>query len=293
MIFLGESCDMKYMGSKRKIAYDLLPYFLEILENRNKYKIDKYIEPFMGGCNMLDKIPHIDGIKKIASDKNFYLVEMFRNMGKVADMPKEITKKEYDDVRYVYNMRRRNIDTDVLGLHHYDDWYIGAVGFFASYNGRFFDGGYSGEVVTKDGTVRNYYAEARANFIKQSRLLSDVEFVYDNDGDYSQFSSQTNALIYCDIPYRGTKRYDTSKDFDYRKFYEWVSEMSQRDNIVLISEQSVPSDLDKGKLPLYVLWSKESVVRSINNEKSVYSDEVLMSTIDGIKADNGNDIFDL
>ena len=62
----------------------------------------------------------------------------------------------------------------------YPDWYIGAVGFLASYNGKFF-GGRAGIVKTKIGTYRNYYDEAKRNVIAQLPNLQDVEFA---EADY-------------------------------------------------------------------------------------------------------------
>ena len=38
----------------------------------------------------------------------------------------------------------------------YPDWYIGAIGFLASYNGKFF-GGRAGTVRTKINTIRNFF----------------------------------------------------------------------------------------------------------------------------------------
>lgn len=38
------------MGSKRRIAKDILPI---ILENRKENQF--YVEPFVGGCNLIDK----------------------------------------------------------------------------------------------------------------------------------------------------------------------------------------------------------------------------------------------
>ena len=42
---------MKYMGSKNRIAKEILPI---ILEHKNNVRF--YIEPFVGGANVIDKI---------------------------------------------------------------------------------------------------------------------------------------------------------------------------------------------------------------------------------------------
>ena len=57
---------MQYMGSKNRIAKEILPIIL-----KNKTEEQVYVEPFCGGCNMIDKV---EG-KRIANDYNEYLIE--------------------------------------------------------------------------------------------------------------------------------------------------------------------------------------------------------------------------
>ena len=64
---------MKYMGSKSRIAKDIVPIIQKYLDD---YKIDTYIEPFCGGCNVIDKI---QCNTRIASDVNKYLIELLIN----------------------------------------------------------------------------------------------------------------------------------------------------------------------------------------------------------------------
>ena len=90
------------------------------------------------------------------------------------------------------------------GSKRYPDWYIGAVGFLASYNGRFFDGGYSGIVHTKAGTVRNYYDEGRRNLMEQIPYLTGIGFRYCDYAEYRP-ADWGHCLFYCDPPYKGTK----------------------------------------------------------------------------------------
>ena len=58
---------MKYMGSKRRIAKEILPI---ILKNRKQGQY--YVEPFVGGCNIIDKV---DG-NRIGNDINKYLIAL-------------------------------------------------------------------------------------------------------------------------------------------------------------------------------------------------------------------------
>ena len=236
------------MGSKSRIANQIIP----IIQNEiNNHKILTYIEPFCGGCNIIDKI---QCEKKIASDKHKYLIEMFKNLKLIETLPNCITKEYYSEVRKDFNTNSKK----------FPDWYVGAIGFLASYNGRFFDGGFSGIVHTKSGTIRNYYDEAKRNLLLQIPKLKDIYFQY---GDYEElYSNVHDCLLYCDIPYKNTKQYGTSKDFDYNRFWSWAEEMS-KNNIVLVSEHVSPENWE-------CIWEQE-VKRTIDNTKRVKAVEKL------------------
>lgn len=239
---------MKYMGSKSRIAKHIVPIIQEKIKKNN---IKTYIEPFCGGCNVIDKI---QCETKIASDNHKYLIEMFRSLDLIEDLPEFITKEHYSEVRNCFNKE----------LLEYPDWYIGAVGFLASYNGRFFDGGYAGIVYTKAGTERNYYDEAKRNLLEQIPSLDNIQFLY---GDYEElYSNQNNCMFYCDIPYKGTKQYGSSKNFDYDRFWKWANKMNEK-NIVLVSEHEAPSEWT-------CIWQQE-VKRTIDNNKRVKAIEKL------------------
>lgn len=241
---------MKYMGSKSRIAKYIVPIIQSYIDNHN---IKTYVEPFCGGCNIIDKIK---AERKIACDKQKYLIALYNNLDKVSLLPDFVTREHYSEVRDCYNK----------GLATYPDWYIGAIGFLSSYNGRFFDGGYSGIVHTKANTERNYYDEAKRNFEVQLPFLKDIEFY---EGDYVELCSNAkDTLIYCDPPYKGVKQYGSSINFNHEKFWEWCRTMS-KNNIVLISEHSAPSDFK-------YIWSMP-IQRTIDNNKRVKSIEKLFT----------------
>ena len=210
---------MKYVGSKSRIAKHIVPIIQSYIDNTGaKF----YLEPFVGGANVIDKI---FCERKIGYDINHYLIELLSNLNLINDLPDEISKEEYAAVRTSY----QNAD------HKYSDWYIGAVGFLASYNGKFF-GGRAGKVHTKIGTVRDYYDEAKRNLMAQIPKLSDVEF---GEHDYKSIdmSRFQHGVIYCDIPYLNTTGYQN--DFNHEEFWKWAEDCS-KNNIVLVSEQVAP-----------------------------------------------------
>jgi DNA adenine methylase len=208
---------MKYMGSKARLAKDLAPLINSIVK---KLEIDTYIEPFVGGANM---IQHINCNNRLGSDNNRYLIALWNSLKEGWIPPSHISKELYRDIK---NDKEK-----------FNDELVAVAGFCATYNAKWF-GGYAGIVKTKIGTERNYYDESVRNILKQIDQLKDVEFL---NADYTHFSKYKDSLIYCDPPYEGTTQYGTSKDFHHERFWDWNREMS-KDNIVLISEYSAPDD---------------------------------------------------
>lgn len=171
---------MKYMGSKASIAKYILPFIHELLFINN---IDTYIEPFIGGANMIDKVRCNN---KKGSDINKYLIALFNHVKNGGELPTEVSYELYQDVKYSQDTGK------------YEDWFTGAVCFLAGFNGRGFDGGYGKATYeTKaDGTkiLRDYFQEARRNLIEQTPLLKDIEIT---QGSYEQYSGVKDTLIYC------------------------------------------------------------------------------------------------
>ena len=205
---------MKYMGSKARIAKHILPIMLEEAE---KNGITTWIEPFIGGCNMIDKVPNT--FKRIGYDLNEYIIEMFKALQQEF-VPKDLyTKEEYG---YVKNNKDENKAL------------TGYVGINCSYSGKWF-GGYAGITKTKGG-IRNYQEEAKRNVLKQIEKLQDVEFI---SASYDTLSFK-DCLLYLDPPYKGTTEYKDG-GFDHDKFFDWCREQA-KDNIVFVSEYEAPED---------------------------------------------------
>ena len=238
---------MKYMGSKSRIASSIVPIIQQMISENS---IKTYIEPFVGGCNVIDKIICDN---RIASDNHKYLIAMYQNLDKIKELPEFVQREHYSEVRDCFNQNGTN----------YPDWYIGAIGFLASYNGRFFDGGYAGLVNTKSGTVRNYYDEAKRNLTEQIPKLAGIEFSW---VDYKWYTDFDGCLFYLDPPYKNTKQYGTSKNFNHDEFWSWCRHMSYK-NIVLISEHEAPDDFE-------CIWQQE-IKRTIDNTKRVAAIEKL------------------
>ena len=229
---------MKYMGSKSRIAKDIVPIIQAHIDDNG---ITSYIEPFVGGANVIDKIKCNT---RIGSDINTYLIALLKRVQRKEKLYDEVPKELYDKVRTSFN----NKDGA------FADWEYGNIGFLASYNGRFFDGGYakSGYETLKNGSqrYRDYYREAKDNILSQN--LDSIIFTND---DYKNLRV-TGSLIYCDPPYANQKQYSNSLNFDYAEFWDYMRIWS-KSNIVIISELNAPDDFE-------CIWEK-SVSRSIKS----------------------------
>lgn len=229
---------MKYMGSKSRIAKHIVPIIQKYIDDNN---ITKYWEPFCGGCNVIDKILCE---QKFASDKNKYLIALLQRVQARKPLYETVSKELYDKARTAFN----NGDTS-----EFEDWEIGNIGFIASFNGRWFDGGYAkpGYEKTKNRLrYRDYYKEAKNNLLNQAPSLKGIRFAHI---DYTEIYPH-GMLVYCDPPYQGTKQYANATAFDYDIFWNTMREWS-KDNIVIISEENAPNDFE-------CIWEQE-VSRSI------------------------------
>ena len=233
------------MGSKNRFSKYLLPI---ILKDRciNQY----YIEPFAGGMNLIDKV---DGCR-IANDNNKYLIAMWKGINDGVVYPKEISKTLYCLARDTFNCKEQRFEyTTNMSID-----FIGWIGFMGSANGRFFEGGYSGKSKTKIGTVRDYINESIRNIEKQIPNLKDVDFRCE---DYQNLEIPKNSIIYCDPPYKGTKQYSTSKNFNHIEFWDWCREKTKQGHKVFISEYKAPEDFT-------CVWKKETKSSLSANGKS-------------------------
>lgn len=233
---------MKYMGSKSRIAKYIVPIIQKYIDENN---IKKYVEPFVGGANVIDKIQCNE---KYGFDKNKYLIALLKRVQAREILYEEVPKELYDRARTAFNKG----DTS-----EFEDWQVGNIGFLASYNGRWFDGGYAKTVYekTKNGLrLRNYYQEAKNNILAQAPNLSGIKFVNSDYREAIELPYDTEMVIYCDAPYQGTKQYSNATEFDYNEFWQTMRNWSKF-NIVLISEQNAPTDFE-------CIWEQE-VSRSI------------------------------
>ena len=123
---------------EQAIAKHILPIMLVEAE---KNGITKWVEPFVGGANMIDKVP--DTFAREGYDINRYLIALLSALANGWNPPEYVSKEQYAFVRD--NKEDNNILTGWCGIN-------------LSYCGTWF-GSYAGKVQTKGGVVRDYQAE--------------------------------------------------------------------------------------------------------------------------------------
>lgn len=216
---------MKYMGSKNRIANEIIPIMKKERGERT------WVEPFVGGANIIDKV---DG-KRIGNDNQKYLIALLKSLQNGWKPPIEVN---YDFFLEVKNNKDK-YPKELVG-------YLGTqLTFGCEWWGSF----------RRDNTgKRKYDLEAYNNVIKQQPNLIGIEF---NCVDYRDLEIPSNSLIYCDPPYRGVRKYIGNIKFDSDVFWEVCRNWSKQGHIVFVSEYEAPIDFE-------CLWSKE-ISASANN----------------------------
>ena len=214
---------MKYQGSKRRLYKEILPI---ILENRKPNQF--YVEPFVGGANIIQHVKN----PRIGSDNNYYLIELLKKIQMGYEPPDVVTEEEYNRIKKDI---KEGWVTYVKPFYY--DAYIGFVGFCCSYAGKWL-GGYARGNDNK-GNPRNYALEQKKDLLKQAHKLKGIDFRW---CDYKDLEIPPNSLIYCDIPYKNTTKYSTSKSFNYKEFYQWCREQHSLGHQIFVSEYEMPDD---------------------------------------------------
>ena len=222
---------MVYMGSKAKFAKYIVPILQAEID---RTKTNTYIECFVGGANIIDKI-NCDN--RYGYDRSETLIALLNQAAlDFSALPKDGNREMWDEGK-AYVKDGKPLTTMSLAD-------VGAIEFFASFSNGGFPRGYA-----KNSSTRNYYQEAYHNMEKQAPNLKGIIFKCQNYWELDP--NITGAVIYLDPPYANTKFYGYASEprMDYEHFWNWVRELSNR-NSVFISEQTAPEDFE-------IIWEQE------------------------------------
>lgn len=198
---------MLYMGSKRRLAKHIVPIIKSLRKDGQTY-----VEPFVGGGNLIEKI---EG-NRIGSDINPDCIQALCDIrDNVEQLPRtnaEFTEEDYKKLRVSHDYRFRSY-----------------AGFAFSWGGKWL-GGWA-----RNSENRDYVAKAFHSAMKQSPLLQGVTLLCCS---YDELVVPDESFIYCDPPYKGTTAY--RHRFDSNKFFDWCVRMHDKGHTVLVSEYFAP-----------------------------------------------------
>lgn len=226
------------MGSKNRLSKQLIP----IIQSYITDDTVAYIEPFVGGGNVIDKI---DCKIRLGYDADKYVIATLNALRDGWTPPYEVSKEEYVDIK-------NNKD-------NYEDCLVGYIGYELSFGAKWF-GGYVKRCDKKShGDIYSY-----KSCMKQAPYLKGIKFNVMNFKDLLKYGVR-DSVIYCDPPYKGTTKYKTDP-FNYDEYYDFVRKLSEK-NTVLCSEYWMPDDFE-------CIWEKETTTqidsgRKANSDKNV------------------------
>lgn len=212
------------MGSKARIAKYLLPIIL-----KDRKEGQWYVEPFVGGANMIDKVCG----NRIGADSNKAVIDALIF---IRDYVTPKNNDEYSESDYIKDSAMARLGGDIDGLASYA---LIAFSFGAKWVGGWSRGKNS------KGENRDYVTEQHKASEKQRPLLKYVNLV---NSTYGDLGIPPESIIYCDPPYAGTTKY--KDDFNHDEFWQWCREKCAEGHQVFISEYNAPDDF-------VCIWSKE------------------------------------
>lgn len=239
---------MVYMGSKRKYCKYIVPIIQEYI---NEHGITTFVDCFCGGANLADKI---DCKAVICNDISPTLIALHQQAQ--ADFSKIPTNgdREYWDLAHAEWKRIKSAMDKGAEYHSVLPLsIIGAIEWYGSFSNGGFPRGYA-----KPSADRNYYQEAYRNHKKQAENENYKNIIF-ICGSYDSMEGKlnSNALLYCDSPYKGTKPYGIAPNFNFNKYYEWLTNIGKKYPI-FVSEQNLPEEFNK-----FIVWEDNNVKRTI------------------------------
>lgn len=182
---------MRYLGSKKRVGPHLLPFILPHLKGRH------YVEPFVGGGEMMAHIPHDTAESRTGYDSSMWAIRALRMIRDRAD---ELPRDNAEFTKEMYEHIRANRDT----LE--DKQFAAYVLFACSFGGKFADswsrlrrGAISGKHKTVRQTPRGSTCAASLSDAgierAKRRLLRSTVCKHDRIQRHVWFSARTEKLF--------------------------------------------------------------------------------------------------
>lgn len=221
---------MKYMGSKDKHAKQIIAITLA-----RRAPGQTYVEPFVGGANVLKYVPQEQG-PRIGADVNRYMVALHTALANGWEPPQSFTKTEYAKIQ-------RGPESWAKAHGEFGE---AIVGFVAT--GCTFGSTWMG------AWVKDYDPEERTDIKDHSRCAQSARScLRDAPGlkgaifvcsSYDKLVIPDRSIVYCDPPYANTSSYVGERDINRWKiapFWQWADRQVDAGHTVYVSEYTGPT----------------------------------------------------
>lgn len=225
---------MHYLGSKARHAKEIIA-----ITTANRRPDQIYVEPFVGGGNVINKVPQ--GAGRIANDKNAGMVALLDSLGNYGWVPPEtMTKAEWSKIM---KQKMEKLDREGKALFAF-----AATG---PTFGSMWAGQWAKDYPGQEGTR---YRQSRDAALKDAPGLAGIKFFA---GSYDLLEIPEGSLVYCDPPYVGTTDYAGSKVvikvdeaaskniWNAGRFWKWCDRLiDEKGCTVFVSEYKGPAPGD-------------------------------------------------
>ena len=219
---------LPYKGSKNSIAEKIINFLPEA---------ECFVDLFAGGCAMTHCAMESGKYKRFI----------------INDVESDITQLFVDAVNEKYKNEDRWISRECFEMFKDTDPYIRYIWSFGN-NGR--DYMYGKEIEPLKAILHQlFYSKSpheamliwkkfvrawtkKPQSLESLERLQSLQSLERYADDYQSIEIPENSVIYCDIPYKETNKYNTN--FDHDRFYKWAKEQKN----IYISEYEMPEGFE-------------------------------------------------
>jgi len=172
---------------------------------------------------------------------------VFDDWAQFKELCKEIFQDTFDALYGISDIKERRLafgPAIVKRLKEIGDWDM--VQNNPLYKSCHWRGGKFGIAQTNKGgqdleiqSLESLESLERLERLKTLQHIQNFQNLEYHIGDYRNINISPNSIIYCDIPYKNTTKYNNMPDFDYNSFYNWCEKQTEP---VFIRSYSMPKD---------------------------------------------------
>lgn len=234
-----------YLGSKARHADEILHHVLSAAKPGGTY-----VEPFVGGGNVLTRVPVDLFATRIAADRNKWMVALHTAVRDGWVPPVLVTPAEFNAMKkWAASDRAQKAEPDKYPAH-----LIGFVACGCSFGSMWFSSFAKDDAGKPAGTRCRQSSEA---CVRDAPGFQGAQFFH---SDFDKLSTLVDippdALWYCDPPYAKTTGYEgaaqiipvgvslADNEWKADKFWKWANRLVEKGATVFVSEYSPPKLTD-------------------------------------------------